>query len=281
MTDAGKPANDNAPFDPGLYADLVTAATDGDCAELSALLRDNDVPQGVLNDILMQATAGRKSGTVRIILEHGGDASFQEGGLLSFAAGNGDRETVDALIEYGAGTEKTLQKAIKTADDMERYDVAHHLVAVITDMQKKGKCLERDEYKTLFEERFGADFTLDDLKVEIDETGMTGFMLAARGGVFDRVAAAALKGARGLEAEDLLRKDEDDKTAVDALIENGGLESAFNPRLWAGREDGLQQVFNASGRRLAAYIDCKEVLAQARIMSGVKNRARNTPRLGK
>lgn len=105
----------------------------------------------------------------------------------------------------------------------------------------------KETLQTVCAELFGGDdVTLADLRRTFDDKNTTGIIMLAEAGMFRRVVDVALndKSAR-LNADDLLVKGYDARTAIDRICHAGDTELAFTPALWRGNSGEMKKIWAA------------------------------------
>ena len=90
----------------------------------------------------------------------------------------------------------------------------------------------------------GTPIVIDDLYGEVGEAGETALMKAIKFGCFYDVLTT-VNPDKGIyiKADELLKTNCFEKSALDYIIENGHLDELFDVRLWRGNPDGMRDMW--------------------------------------
>lgn len=106
---------------------------------------------------------------------------------------------------------------------------------------------ETAESRRQFDILFKEDFRTQDLRHEINADGDTGFTLAARARILDRVLAAACReGNAAVTADDILRENHRHQSAVSLALDRDELPVLLNPGYWPVADAGILRAVEKS-----------------------------------
>lgn len=102
--------------------------------------------------------------------------------------------------------------------------------------QAKDVALHRHQFDTLF----GGGFTMQDLRQTAAPGGDTGFMLAAKAKVLDRVVAEAIReGANALSVDDLTKRNDRNQSLLSLAADRDDIGVLIDPAYWSKAAPGI------------------------------------------
>lgn len=273
-----------------LVDELYKAASKGELWRVGVLTLDKDaIPRlkkkkqtKVKSTALTLAAWGGHYDVVEMLALRGGNPAFSDSGALKGAVECGHQQMVEFLLHYGAEAQPVLEWMEQNERNL-KSGIPHlydHLRDYLDAFAKQDVLDGREKISALLENGFDADAFRAKGPVR-----RTGFIAAAKYGVFEDIAAAMIASGAKLDEKDVTRTDGTDKSVIDYLAADGRLDLIFDTKLWAGGLDDLRRLHSELPERLKDGADLGRVksltdIRAVRDMAGRRNRKLGKPGSG-
>ncbi len=265
-----------------LVDELYKASSKGELWRVGVLTLDKQaIPRlkkkkqtKVKSTALTLAAWGGHYDVVEMLTLRGGNPAFSNSGALKGAVECGHSQMVEFLLHYGAEAQPVLEWMEQNERKL-KSGIPHlydHLRDYLDASAKQEVVDGRKTVAGLLENGFDMDAFRAKGPVK-----RTGFIAAAKYGLFEDVVAAMVAAGATLDAKDVTRTDGTDKSVIDYLADDGKLDLVFDTKLWADGLDDLRRLHAELPENLKAGADLGRVKSLTDIRA-VRDMARSRNR---